>query len=156
TLVQVQRFDIAGNLTRYGLKDVINQLGLEREDREFIAGNAIRDAWERGEHERLAKYALDDVRDVDALSRLIMPNEFYQTQMVPLGDHQCALAGTGRKIDDLMIRGYLCALHSIPQAMQAEPFPGGYVEVLHTGVFRPVVKCDVESLYPSIMLRENI
>lgn len=156
TLVQVPRFDIAGNLTRYGLKDVIAQLGLERQDREFIAGDAIRAAWEQGDHDRLARYALDDVRDVDALSKLIMPNEFYQTQMVPMSYQQCAMAGTGRKIDDLMIRGYLTALHSIPAPMQSEPFPGGYVEVLHTGVFRPVVKCDVESLYPSIMLRENI
>ncbi len=156
TLVQVQRFDIAGNLTRYGLKDVINQLGLEREGREFIAGDAIREAWEQGDHDRLAKYALDDVRDVDALSRLIMPNEFYQTQMVPMSYQRCALAGTGGKIDDLLIRNYLCALHSIPAPMSTEPFPGGYVEVLHTGVFRPVVKCDVESLYPSIMLREGI
>ena len=156
TLVQVQRFDVAGNLTRYGLKDVIEQLGFTREDREFIAGDAIRDAWNAGDHARLARYALDDVRDVDALSKLIMPNEFYQTQMVPMSYQQCALAGTGRKIDDLMIRGYLSALHSIPAPRQTEPFPGGYVEVLHTGVFRPVVKCDVESLYPSIMLREGI
>ncbi len=156
TMVQVQRFDIAGNLTRYGLKDVVNQLGLEREDREFIAGDAIREAWNQGDHDRLARYALDDVRDVDVLSRLIMPNEFYQTQMVPMNYQQCALAGTGRKIDEMMIRGYLCALHSIPRPMSSEPFPGGYVEVLDTGVFRPVVKCDVESLYPSIMLREGI
>ncbi len=156
TLVQVQRFDIAGNLTRYGLKDVIQQLGFTREDREFIAGDAIREAWDAGDHARLARYALDDVRDVDALSKLIMPNEFYQTQMVPMSYQQCATAGTGRKIDDLMIRGYLCALHSIPAPRQSEPFPGGYVDMLHTGVFRPAVKCDVESLYPSIMLREGI
>lgn len=156
TLVQVQKFDIAGNLTRYGLKDVIRQLGLEREDREFVAGDAIRAAWESGDHERLARYALDDVRDVDALSKLIMPNEFYQTQMVPMSYQQCATRGTGRKIDDLMIRGYLSALHSMPAPMRSEPFPGGFVEVVHTGVFGPVVKCDVESLYPSIMLREHI
>jgi DNA polymerase elongation subunit (family B) len=85
-----------------------------------------------------------------------MPNEFYQTQMVPMSYQQCAVAGTGRKIDDMMIRGYLGALHSIPAPFHTEPFPGGYVEVLHTGVFKPVVKCDVESLYPSIMLRESI
>ena len=156
TLVQVQRFDIAGNLTRYGLKDVIEQLGLTREDREFIAGDAIREAWEQGDHARLARYALDDVRDVDSLSKLIMPNEFYQTQMVPMSYQQCAVAGTGRKIDDMMIRGYLTAQHSVPEPMRTEPFPGGYVDVLHTGVFKPVVKCDVESLYPSIMLREGI
>lgn len=156
TLVQVQRFDIAGNLTRYGLKDVIEQLGLTREGREFIAGDAIREAWEQGDHVRLARYALDDVRDVDTLSKLIMPNEFYQAQMVPMSYQQCAVAGTGRKIDDMMIRGYLTAQHSVPEPMRTEPFPGGYVDVLHTGVFKPVVKCDVESLYPSIMLRGGI
>ncbi|MCO5219244.1 MAG: ribonuclease H-like domain-containing protein [Thermomicrobiales bacterium] len=156
TLVQVQRFDIAGNLTRYGLKDVIDQLGLTREDREFIPGDAIRSAWEQRDIDRLTRYALDDVRDVDVLSRVIMPNEFYQTQMVPMGYQQCALAGTGRKIDELMQRAYVCALHSLPMPFHSEPFPGGYVEVLHSGVFKPVVKCDVESLYPSIMIREGI
>lgn len=156
TLVQVQRFDIAGNLTRYGLKDVIDQLGLTRSDREFIAGDQIRAAWEDRDIDRLRRYALDDVRDADVLSSVIMPNEFYQTQMVPMGYQQCALAGTGRKIDELMIRGYYCAQHSIPAPFRSEPFPGGYVEVIRSGVFRPVVKCDVESLYPSIMLREGI
>lgn len=156
TLIQVQRFDIAGNLTRYGLKDVVEQLGLARDDRVFVAGSDIRAMWEAGDHDRLARYALDDVRDVDDLSRLIMPNEFYQTQMVPLGYQQCALAGTGRKIDDVMIRAYLAAQHSIPAPMQTEPFPGGYVQLLRTGVINRVVKADVESLYPSIMIRNSI
>lgn len=156
TLIQVQRFDIAGNLTRYGLKDVVEQLGLTRDDRVFVAGSDIRAMWEAGDHDRLARYALDDVRDVDDLSRLIMPNEFYQTQMVPLGYQQCALAGTGRKIDDVMIRAYLAAQHSIPAPMQTEPFPGGYVQLLQTGVINRVVKADVESLYPSIMIRNSI
>jgi DNA polymerase elongation subunit (family B) len=158
TYTQIQRFDVQGNLTRYGLKEVIRQMGLEREDRVFVDRTRITEMWDRGERSRdqLADYALDDVRDVDVLSRVIMPNEFYQTQMLPLSFQRSALTGTGRKIDELMLRSYLAAGHSLPQAERARPYPGGYVELVHAGVFGPVVKSDVESLYPSIMIRESI
>jgi len=158
TYTQIQRFDVQGNLTRYGLKDVINQMGLEREDRVFVDRTQITEMFEAGDYDReqLATYALDDVRDVDVLSRVIMPNEFYQTQMLPLSFQRSALTGTGRKIDELMLRCYLAAGHSVPHAEPARPYPGGYVELIQAGVFGPVVKCDVESLYPSIMIRESI
>lgn len=158
TYSQIQRFDVAGNFTRYGLKDVIRQMGLEREDRTFVSGGDIADLWRQGARERdeLAAYALDDVRDVDTLSRVILPTEFYQTQMLPMSYQRSTMVGTGRKIDDLMFRAYLAAGHSIPRPSPGRPYPGGYVELFHNGVFGPVVKCDVESLYPSIMLRESI
>ncbi|HYH13287.1 MAG TPA: 3'-5' exonuclease [Thermomicrobiales bacterium] len=158
TYSQIQRYDVAGNFTRYGLKDVIRQMGLEREDRTFVAGADIAEMWRRGarDREELAAYALDDVRDVDTLSRVILPTEFFQTQMLPMSYQRSTMVGTGRKIDDLMFRCYLAAGHSIPRPSPGRPYPGGYVELFHNGVFGPVVKCDVESLYPSIMLRESI
>ena len=158
TYTQIQRFDVAGKLSRYGLKDVIREMGLEREDRTFVDRTTIAEMWRAGDVERetLAAYALDDVRDVDILSRVIMPTEFYQTQMLPLTYQRCATTGTGRKIDDLMLRCYLAAGHSIPRPEPGRPYPGGYVELVASGTFGPVVKSDVESLYPSIMLREGI
>lgn len=158
TYVQIQRFDVQGNLTRYGLKEVIRQMALEREDRVFVDRASIADMWRNGERDRvtLAAYALDDVRDVDMLSRVIMPTEFYQTQMLPTTYQRSTMTGTGRKIDDLMLRSYLVAGHSVPQAQPSRPYSGGYVELVQTGVFERVVKCDVESLYPSIMLAERI
>jgi DNA polymerase elongation subunit (family B) len=158
TYTQIQRFDVAGNLSRYGLKDVIREMGLEREDRTFVDRGTIADMWRAGEVERdtLAAYALDDVRDVDTLSRVIMPTEFHQTQMLPMTYQRCATTGTGRKIDDLMLRCYLAAGHGLPRPEPGRAYPGGYVELVDSGTFGPVVKCDVESLYPSIMLREGI
>lgn len=158
TYTQIQRYDVAGTFTRYGLKDVIRQMGLERQDRTFVPGADIGTMWRSGTRDRevLAAYALDDVRDVDTLSRVILPTEFYQTQMLPLSYQRSTTVGTGRKIDDLMLRSYLAAGHSIPRPSPGRPYPGGYVELFHAGVFGPVVKCDVESLYPSIMLRESI
>ena len=158
TLHQIQRHDVQGNLTGYGLKHVIKELGIEREDREFVPGDEIANLWRSGvrDRERLARYALDDVRDVDLLSRITTPTEFYQTQILPMSYQRATVAGTGMKIDDLMIRAYLGAGHSIPLPGLSRGFPGGYTSVLHSGVFSPIVKADVESLYPSIMNSRNI
>ncbi len=55
-----------------------------------------------------------------------------------------------------MLRAYLMSGHSVPRAERSRGYPGAHAELLETGVFAPVVKCDVESLYPSIMLAEQI
>ena len=155
TYQQIQRTDQAGKLTSYGLKPVIEQLGLTREDRQFVPGEEISDLW-RTDPDRLAHYALDDVRDVDQLARVTVPTEFYQAQIMPMSLQQGAVSGTGTKINELMVRCYLAAGHSLPLAEPPRAYPGGFVEVLEKGVFGPIVKCDVESLYPSIMLVNQI
>lgn len=158
TYQQVQRWDTQGRMSAYGLKPVIRALGLERSDREFVEGENIASLWRAGERSRdqLARYALDDVRDVDLLSRVTLPTEFYQTQILPMAFQTATSAGTGTKIDHLMVRTYLSEQHSLPVPSVSRDFPGGYIELIETGLFGPVVKCDVESLYPSIMLDRQI
>jgi DNA polymerase elongation subunit (family B) len=158
TYQQIQRWDTTGRLPSYGLKSIIRTLDVERADREFVEGEQIAALWNRGERskERLARYALDDVRDVDLLSRITLPTEFYQTQILPMAFQTASTAGTGTKIDHLMIRAYLAEHHGLPKSEEPRPYPGGYVELVETGIFGPVVKCDVESLYPSIMLERTI
>ncbi|MEZ4504423.1 MAG: hypothetical protein R2848_00885 [Thermomicrobiales bacterium] len=58
------------------------------------------------------------------------------------------VTGTGRKIDDLMVRAYLAAGHALPEPGNPRPYPGGHTELVRSGVFGPIVKADVESLYP--------
>ena len=151
TLQQIQRYDVAGKLTSYGLKSVIDALGWTRPDRTFVPGERIAEMW-RTAPDQLALYAMDDVRDVELIASLTTPTEFYQTQLLPRSFQQSALDGTGTKIDDLMVRAYLAQGHSIPAPQTPRPYPGGFTELIRAGVFSPVVKCDVESLYPSIML----
>jgi DNA polymerase I len=155
TYQQIQRYDTAGRLSSYGLKPAVEQLGLTRPDREFVPGEQIRELWTT-DRDRLLRYALDDVRDVDILARLATPTEFYQTQILPRSFQNVATGGPGEKINDVMVRAYLMHGHSVPTARAARDYPGGHAELLATGVFRPVVKCDVESLYPSIMLVEGV
>lgn len=158
TYQQLQRFDTAGQLSSYALKSAVRALGLEREEREFVAGEEIATLWRNGERdrERLGRYAMDDVRDVDLLARVTVPTEFYQTQILPMTFQRTTVTGTGRKIDDLMVRAYLAAEHGLPVAGESRPYPGGFTELLRSGVFGPIVKADVESLYPSIMLHDDI
>ncbi|HEU0113682.1 MAG TPA: DNA polymerase domain-containing protein, partial [Thermomicrobiales bacterium] len=155
TYQQIQRYDIGGKLTSYGLKQAVDELGLTRADREFVPGERIAEVW-RADRERLLRYAGDDVRDVDTLSRLATPTEFYQTQILPRAYQAVATGGPGEKLNDLMLRAYLMHGRGVPAAERPREYPGGHAELLATGVFRPVVKCDVESLYPSIMLSEGI
>jgi DNA polymerase I len=155
TYQQIQRYDIGGHLASYGLKQAVEELGLTRPNREFVPGAEIADVW-RHDRDRLLRYALDDVRDVAVLSNLATPTEFYQTQILPRPFQAVATGGPGEKLNDLMLRAYLMHGHSIPTAQASRGYPGGHAELLETGVFRPVVKCDVESLYPSIMLTEGI
>ncbi len=152
---QIQRYDIAGRLGSYALKPVIAALFPDRE-REVIPGDQIRAVWERGDLTRLEAYNLADVEDVDALSRLTLPTEFYQTQLIPRSFQSVATGGPGEKINDLMLRAYLSAGHSVPTAQAPRPYAGGHAELLAVGSFSPVVKCDIESLYPSIMITERI
>lgn len=158
TYQQIQRWDVQGRLSSYGLKNIMRELGLERDDRTHVAGDDIAGMWRSGERsrERLARYALDDVRDVDRLSRITLPREFYQTQIVPMALQTATTAGTGTKIDHLMTRAYLQAGHSLAIPEHPRDFAGAHMDLIRTGIFGPVIKADVESLYPSIMLQETI
>lgn len=151
TLQQVRRYDVAGRLESYGLKNAIRVLGLERKGRVFVEGKDIPRLW-REDPDRLTEYALDDVRDVRVLSELVVSTEFYQTQILPYSFQDTAITGPGEKINALMVGAYLRRNLAIPRSRASKPFGGGYTQLFASGIFKRVVKADVESLYPSIML----
>ncbi|HEV2126874.1 MAG TPA: 3'-5' exonuclease, partial [Chloroflexota bacterium] len=155
TYQQIQRFDSEGKLESYALKPVMESLELVREEREFVDRTSIGDLWET-DPARLARYCLDDARDVRTLAELVTPTDFYQSQIVPRTYQDVATGGTGEKINSLMIRAYLSNAHAVPLPEEPRPYPGGYLELRECGVFRRVVKCDVESLYPAVMLHFGV
>ncbi len=156
TLLGVQRFDVAkGSLTSYGLKAVAEALGIAEDDREIIAHDKIASEWQ-ADPERVIKYCLQDARETRSLSALVSPPDFYLTQMFPDGYSRAATSGTGEKINSIFVRHYLRNRRAIPTQSESKPLPGGYTDVRATGVIERIVKCDVESLYPSIMLTNSI
>ncbi|MBI2844032.1 MAG: DNA polymerase [Armatimonadetes bacterium] len=156
TLIGVQRYDVArGALSSHGLKECARALGIECADRVYIPHQEIASAW-KSDPERVKRYALHDVIETRALSELVGPSEFYLTQMVSDVYSSVATTGTGEKINSILIREYLRRGCAIPRPQQPKEITGGYTDVKLTGLIERVVKCDVESLYPSLMLTQRI
>jgi len=156
TLLAVQRWDVSkASLSSHGLKVVADTLGIAEEDREIIPHEKIASEY-RSNPDRVRKYALQDVLETRSLAALICPAEFYLTQMVPDTYQRTCTSGTGEKINYIFIREYLKQGRAIPMQSAPKPLPGGYTEVRATGLIGPIVKCDVESLYPSLMLTQKI
>jgi DNA polymerase elongation subunit (family B) len=161
TLHAVKRRDaIVHDIRSYGLKSAARYFGLASDDREYVEGPEIYETWLR-DPERVRRYALDDVREVDALSRLLMASSYALASMVPKAYERVATAGTGQGlIEPLLVRAYLWAGRSIPRAGTAttsdERYAGGYTRMYLSGILSNVVKADAASLYPSIMLAYDI
>jgi DNA polymerase I len=156
TYLSVQRFDIGrGDLESYGLKEATQQLGIAAPDRIYLEREQIPDLW-RTDPETVRRYCLQDVHETRRLADLTLPTEFYQCQMLPDTLQNLATIGTGEKANLLFLRAYLAEGHAVPAPQEAREYPGGYTEVRQVGLIPRTVKADVESLYPSVMLRYGI
>jgi DNA polymerase I len=156
TLLQVQRFDWSrGQVSSYGLKECAQTYGIAPPDRVYLDRAEIVEIY-KSDPEKVKTYAAQDVEETAALAALVAPTEFYQTQMVPDSYQNVAVTGNGEKINAIFLREYLRQGRAIAKQKAPQPYPGGYTEVRVTGVVKPIVKADVESLYPSLMLTQKI
>jgi DNA polymerase elongation subunit (family B) len=156
TFILAQFYDVVTReLESFGLKEIAKQLNLASPDRTYLEGDEI--SWYfRHAPEALHRYALDDVRETRALSDLLSRSYFFQGQIFPLSYQNVVVRGNAAKIDSLFVREYLRQGHAVPKLEEARSFPGGYTDIFYQGVARGVVYCDVQSLYPSLMLAEGI
>ena len=156
TLLQVQRFDWSrGQVSSYGLKECAQTYGIAPPDRVYLDRSEIVAIFE-SDPEKVKTYAAQDAEETAALAALVAPTEFYQTQMVPDSYQNVAVTGNGEKINAILLREYLRQGRAVAKQKAPQPYPGGYTEVRVTGVVKPIVKADVESLYPSLMLTQKI
>ena len=156
TYLSVQRFDIGrGDLESYGLKEATQQLGIAAPDRIYLEREQIPDLW-RTDPETVRRYCLQDVHETRRLADLTLPTEFYQCQMLPDTLQNLATIGTGEKANLMFLRAYLAEGYAVPAPQGSREYPGGYTEVRQVGLIPRIVKADVESLYPSVMLRYGI
>jgi DNA polymerase elongation subunit (family B) len=157
TLHAARRFSaIQRDLRSSGLKEAARYLGVASEDREYIDGANIWPTFQE-DPERVRRYCWDDVEEVDRISQVLMAPPFVLASMVPRSYERIATSGTGQGlIEPLLVRAYLAAGRALPLGHDTGSFAGGATGVFTTGVVRHVVKADVASLYPSIMLAERI
>jgi DNA polymerase elongation subunit (family B) len=157
TYFLVQHYDLAQrNLESHGLKQVARHLGVAEPDRVYLNGNDINAQFIR-DPELLYRYNLDDVRETAAIFQILGYPWFLQTRMFPYSFQNCPLRGNATRINALFLREYLHRAHAIPaRTVETAPFEGGYTELLREGVQKPIVHCDVTSLYPSLMLAYDL
>src|SRR5712692_682864 len=157
TLDAVRRHDfVVRDMPGYGLKEVARYFGIASSDRVYLEGAAIYDTFRR-DPELVRRYALDDVEEVDGLSRRLLGAPFALASMAPRRYERLASAGPAMGIlEPMLVRAYLRAGAALPyqaSAQSSEPglHEGGAVHLFAEGVAEQVVKADVASLYPSLM-----
>jgi DNA polymerase, archaea type len=156
SLQLVQNYDaVKRNMESYGLKYAARYFGVASPDRTYIPGEKISWHWDH-DVDPLMRYALDDVRETRALSDILSGTSFYLTQMVPFNFGAVVRSGSATKIESMIVREYLRQKHALPRPTEGVQTTGGYTDLFLTGVVGPVVHADVESLYPSIMIRNTI
>ncbi|HLX13142.1 MAG TPA: DNA polymerase domain-containing protein, partial [Bacteroidota bacterium] len=156
TLLLVQSYDVSKrSMDSYGLKYAAKYFGFAKPDRVYIPGKNIAWYWDH-DPDTLIRYAMDDVDETRQLSDLLSPGYFYLAKMVPSAYGTLARTGSAMKIENILLREYVSQKHSVPKPQVGGQISGGYTDVFYTGVLGPVLHLDVESLYPSIMLRSGI
>lgn len=152
----VMLYDVSyRGLDSYGLKSVARHFGVAAPNRTYVDPSKISELYESNP-EMIAEYCLDDVRETDAISRLLSPSYFYQAQLIPFGYQNCIVRGNATRIDALLVAEYLRAGAGLPTEQAVVAYQGALSEVLATGVFRPIWHIDVRSLYPSIVISEQL
>lgn len=156
TLHLVQLYDVgARDLESYGLKSAARHFGVAAPDRTYVAPEEISRIY-REDPKRLQAYNLDDIRETEALSRLLSPSYFHQAQLIPLSYQNCAVRGNATRIEALLVATYLEAKQSLPTPQPARPYAGGLTESFAAGIFNNVWHMDVQSLYPSIIVAKHL
>src|SRR5579875_2287100 len=156
TLDAVRRYDfVVRELSSYRLKDVARYFGIATEERVYLEGTKIFETYTR-DRDSVRRYALDDVQEVDGLSRRLMGAVFALSGMAPRRYERLASAGPAMGIlEPMLVRAYLRAGMAIPQQSAGQSslqnqHEGGAVHLFAEGVAQHVVKADVASLYPSL------
>lgn len=156
TLDAVRRHDfVVRDMPSYGLKDVARYFGIASAERVYLSGPKIFETY-RKEPELVRRYALNDVEEVDGLSRRLLGSPFALAGMAPRRYERLASAGPAMGVlEPILVRAYLRAGAALPcpatQPGATGMHEGGAVHLFAEGVAAHVVKADVASLYPSLM-----
>lgn len=165
------KYDFGRKYDSYGLKPIIEAEGLEKKDRIKWdwEKNPAKDIYNKMKHPLTTEemlqaqntwkdfkvYCEDDSDDALKLYDLMIPAFFYYTQSLPMSLQKMNNSATGRQINAFLIRAYLQNGNSIPRTSESVPYGGG-LSFGNPGIYNNVYKVDVASLYPSIMITEEI
>ena len=140
-----------------GLKNVAKSLGVPRDSNSYIPGSEIYKTY-LDDQEKVTRYALADVREVSLISEKLNASRFYLSKIVPMPYEKICTTGSSKIVELPMVSHYLENNFSLPSPYQGDVIPncGGLCKVLRKGVIKNVIKLDVKSMYPSIIIANRI
>jgi DNA polymerase elongation subunit (family B) len=151
TMFLAVKYDIGRNFPSWGLKPIIEYLGMVEDGRQFYDASKIREGWKDPvEREKIVKYCEDDGDDCLNLYELMVPSFFYMCQSIPKPFQVMLQGASGSWLNAIMLRGYFQDGKSLPKTSERKSFGGG-ISFGIPGVHRNVFKIDIASMYPSIM-----
>lgn len=146
------KYDIGRNFPSWGLKPIIEHLGMVEEGRQFYDASKIRENWDDPkEREKIVKYCEDDGDDCLNLYELMVPSFFYMCQSIPKPFQVMLQGASGSWLNSILVRGYLQEEKTIPKKSENTDGFGGGISFGRPGVHKNVFKIDIASMYPSIM-----
>lgn len=155
TLDAVVRHDFsARDMPGHGLKAAARYFGVAAPERTYVAGAEVYATYQR-DPDMVRRYALDDVREVDGLSRNLMGAAFALAAMAPRRYERLASAGPAMGVlEPMLVRAYLRSGMALPRMQggtEEGNHAGGATWLLAEGLAQQVVKVDIASMYPSLM-----
>jgi DNA polymerase, archaea type len=155
---QVLAWDfVARKLVGWSLKTVPVQMELREEsERLELSYSEILECYRLNHWDRLEIYLKDDLDDTERVAHHLFPAVHYQQLIIPeFNAQQLHIYGNGSKLNKFLTNFYISEGLPIPDAEEAHRFKGGRTEAF-CGFFKNTTKCDVASLYPTIMLNYGL
>ena len=150
--------NVARKLERYTLKSAPVAIGLRKEPRLDLGGEGIKKAIVEKDWKLLKEYLVFDLEDTKDLGNFLLPALYYQKLFLDWNLQAIATGGNGSKWNDMLMKAYGFIFKDDPRAPQPQDkfkVAGGYT-LAFSGLYENVMKLDVASLYPHVMLYYGI
>lgn len=155
TMHQLGIYDKSANkLTNYKLKPSVIQLKLREDKRTELSYEEIMESYKTGNWGLIDEYLIYDLEDTKLLTDFLLPQVYYQLQIVPgLTLQALAVASPALKWEKILENHYYDV--EMPQADVKCHYQGGLVSV-NAGLYHNCAKIDVSGMYPSIQLNYDL
>jgi DNA polymerase I len=139
----------------FSLISLAKHFGIPIGTEHALPSHRVMKEWKRTP-KQVAVQSLQNALIVRELSNLLLPPLFYLAQMCPFNFRMLIHTATASRIESFILREYVRQKHSVPKPMEGSRNINIPAEIFHIGVFSDVLYIELEGLYPSMILRQNI